>query len=92
MDAFYAAIEQLDDASPRGRPLLVGPPSARGVVLTAGYEARPYGVGSDMPMVQARRMCPDAVIIPPRFDRYQEVSATIVRPVGVKLSELVGLN
>jgi DNA polymerase IV len=79
MDAFYAAIEQLDDASLRGRPLLVGPPSARGVVLTASYEARPYGVGSAMPMAQARRMCPDAVIIPPRFDRYQEVSATIMR-------------
>jgi DNA polymerase-4 len=79
MDAFYAAIEQLDDASLRGRPLLVGPPSARGVVLTASYEARPYGVGSAMPMAQARRMCPNAVIIPPRFDRYQEVSATIMK-------------
>ena len=79
MDAFYAAIEQLDDASLRGRPLLVGPPSARGVVLTASYEARPYGVGSAMPMAKARRMCPNAVIIPPRFDRYQEISATIMR-------------
>ena len=79
MDAFYAAIEQLDDASLRGRPLLIGPPSARGVVLTASYEARPYGVGSAMPMARARQMCPEAVIIPPRFDRYQEVSATIMR-------------
>src|SRR3970040_1379419 len=79
MDAFYAAIEPLDDASLRCRPVLVGAPSARGVVLTASYEARPYGVGSAMPMAQARRMCPDAVIIPPRFDRYQEVSATIMK-------------
>ena len=79
MDAFYAAIEQLDDPSLRGRPLLVGPPSARGVVLTASYEARPYGVGSAMPMAKARRLCPNAVIVPPRFDRYQEVSATIMR-------------
>jgi DNA polymerase IV len=79
MDAFYAAIEQLDDPSLRGRPLLVGPPSARGVVLTASYEARPYGVGSAMPMVHAKRMCPDAVIIPPRFERYQEVSAMIMK-------------
>jgi DNA polymerase IV len=79
MDAFYAAVEQLDDPSLRGRPLLVGPPSARGVVLTASYEARPYGVGSAMPMAKARRMCPNAVIIPPRFDRYQEVSATIMK-------------
>src|SRR4029078_8733427 len=79
MDAFYAAIEQLDDPSLKGRPLLVGPPSARGVVLTASYEARPYGVGSAMPMATARRMCPNAVIVPPRFDRYQEVSETIMR-------------
>jgi len=79
MDAFYAAIEQLDDPSLRGRPLLVGPPSSRGVVLTASYEARPYGVGSAMPMAHARRKCRDAVIIPPRFDRYQEVSTTIMR-------------
>ena len=79
MDAFYAAIEQLDDPSLRGRPLLVGSPSARGVVLTASYEARPYGVGSAMPMAKARRLCPNAVIIPPRFDRYQEISATIMK-------------
>jgi DNA polymerase-4 len=79
MDAFYAAIEQLDDPTLRGRPLLVGPPSARGVVLTASYEARPYGVGSAMPMAQARRRCPEAVITPPRFDRYQEVSAKIMK-------------
>lgn len=78
MDAFYAAIEQLDDPSLRGRPVLVGPPSRRGVVLTASYEARPYGVGSAMPMARAQRMCPDAVIVPPRFDRYQEVSSTIM--------------
>jgi DNA polymerase-4 len=78
MDAFYAAIEQLDDPTLRGRPVLVGAPSHRGVVLTASYEARPYGVGSAMPMARAGRMCPDAVIVSPRFDRYQEVSATIM--------------
>jgi DNA polymerase-4 len=78
MDAFYAAIEQLDDPALRGRAVLVGPPSDRGVVLTASYEARPYGVGSAMPMAKARRLCPGAVIVPPRFDRYQEVSKTIM--------------
>ena len=65
MDAFYAAIEQLDDPALRGRPILVGSPSDRGVVLTASYEARPYGVGSAMPMAQARRKCPIALIVPP---------------------------
>lgn len=78
MDAFYAAIEQLDDPMLRGRPILVGSPSNRGVVLTASYEARPFGVGSAMPMAKARRMCPSALIIPPRFDRYQEVSESIM--------------
>jgi DNA polymerase-4 len=79
MDAFYAAVEQLDDPSLRGRPLLVGPRSARGVVLTASYEARPFGVGSAMPMVTARRLCPQALIVPPRFERYQEISALVMR-------------
>jgi DNA polymerase-4 len=79
MDAFYAAIEQLDDPALRGRPVLVGPRSDRGVVLTASYEARPFGVGSAMPMAKARRLCPNAVIIPPRFDRYQQVSQMIMR-------------
>ena len=78
MDAFYAAIEQLDDPSLRGKPILVGPPSDRGVVLTASYEARPFGVGSAMPMAKARRMCPEAAIVRPRFDRYQEVSKLIM--------------
>ncbi len=79
MDAFYAAIEQLDDPSLRGNPVLVGLPSDRGVVLTASYEARPFGVGSAMSMAKARRMCPDAAIVRPRFDRYQEVSKIIMR-------------
>lgn len=78
MDAFYAAVEQLDDPALRGRPILVGSSSDRGVVLTASYEARPYGVGSAMPMAQARRKCPNALIIPPRFDRYQQVSKMIM--------------
>lgn len=82
MDAFYAAVEQLDDPSLRGRPVLVGPPGNRGVVLTASYEARPFGVGSAMPMARARRMCPQALIVPPRFARYQAVSRTIMEVFG----------
>ncbi len=79
MDAFYAAVEQLDDPVLRGKPVLVGPNSRRGVVLTASYEARPYNVGSAMPMARAVRLCPDAVVVPPRFDRYKEVSVSIMK-------------
>ncbi|MDE0660836.1 MAG: DNA polymerase IV [Gammaproteobacteria bacterium] len=78
MDAFYAAVEQLDDPSLRGKPVLVGPKSARGVVLTASYEARPYGVSSAMPVGQALRRCPDAIVVGPRFDRYEEVSSQVM--------------
>ena len=82
MDAFYAAVEQLDDPSLRGKPILVGPPSGRGVVLTASYEARPFGVGSAMPMSRARRRCPDAVVVPPRFRRYVEISKRVMGVFG----------
>ncbi len=79
MDAFYAAVEQLDDPALRGRPVLIGSKSRRSVVLTASYEARPFEVGSAMPMAQAMMRCPDAVIVPPRFDRYEEVSVSIMK-------------
>ena len=82
MDAFYAAVEQLDDPRLRGRPLLVGSTSRRGVVLTASYEARMSGVGSAMPMMRARRLCPRALVVPPRFERYQEVSRIIMNTFG----------
>lgn len=88
MDAFYAAVEQLDDPSLRGKPVLVGGTSLRAVVSTASYEARPFGVGSAMPMAEARRRCPDAIVVPPRFDRYQEVSAAIME-VFARFSPLV---
>ncbi len=82
MDAFYAAVEQRDDPTLRGKPLLIGPDSDRGVVLTASYEARPYGVGSAMPMAVARRRCPQAIIVPPRFDRYVAVSRQVMEVFG----------
>jgi len=78
MDAFYAAVEQLDDPALRGRPIIVGGRSHRGVVLTASYEARPFGVHSAMPMTRARRLCPEALVVPPRFERYQEISETVM--------------
>ena len=82
MDAFYAAVEQLDNPTLRGKPVLVGPNSYRGVVLTASYEARPFRVGSAMPMAEARRRCPDAVIVPPRFERYEEISRRVMDVLG----------
>jgi DNA polymerase IV len=74
MDAFFAAVEQLDDPSLRGKPLLIGHDGPRGVVATASYEARPYGCHSAQPMAVARRLCPDAIILPVRMRRYSEAS------------------
>ena len=82
MDAFYAAVEQLDNPELRGKPILVGPNSFRGVVLTASYEARPYGVGSAMPVAEARRRCPQAIMVPPRFERYEALSGQIMDIFG----------
>lgn len=79
MDAFYAAIEQQDNPSLRGHPVLVGGPRRRGVVSTASYEARPFGVGSAMSMAEALRRCPEAVVVRPRFDRYKEISNRIMK-------------
>lgn len=78
LDAFYAAAEQLDNPSLRGKPVLIGPNSYRGVVLTASYEARKFGVGSAMPVAEARRLCPAAIMVPPRFQRYKELSAAMM--------------
>jgi DNA polymerase-4 len=77
LDAFYASVEQLDDPSLRGRPVIVGGPSRRGVVCAASYEARRFGVRSAMPTARARRLCPDGVFLPPRFDRYAELSERV---------------
>ena len=82
MDAFFAAVEQLDRPELRGKALLVGGTGPRGVVSTASYEARPYGVGSAMPMAVARRRCPHAIVLAPRFARYQAVSQTVMRTLG----------
>jgi DNA polymerase-4 len=74
LDAFYASVEQLDNAELRGRPVIVAGPSRRGVVCAASYEARRFGVRSAMPTARALRLCPDGVFLPPRFDRYHELS------------------
>jgi DNA polymerase-4 len=77
MDAFYASVEQRDDPSLRGKPVIVGGRSRRGVVLAASYEVRPFGVHSAMPMAQALRLAPQALVIPPHMDRYAEASAEV---------------
>jgi DNA polymerase-4 len=77
MDAFFASVEQLDNPDLRGRPVLVGARSRRGVVTAASYEARPSGVRSAMSMVEALRRCPEAVVVPPRRSRYAEVSRAV---------------
>lgn len=77
MDAFFASVEQRDDAALRGRPVAVGSASGRGVVAAASYEARKFGVRSAMPSVVALRRCPDLVFVPHRFDVYRFVSRQI---------------
>lgn len=77
MDAFFAAVEQLDDKSLRGKPVIVGGVSERGVASTCSYEARLYGVHSAMPIFIAQKICPNGIYIKPRFQRYKEVSNKI---------------
>lgn len=77
MDAFYASVEQRDDPSLQGKPVIVGGDSRRGVVSAASYEARKYGVHSAMSMVEAMRRCPEAVVSMPRMTRYAEVSEQV---------------
>ena len=79
MDAFFASVEQLDNPELKGKPLIVGGQSCRGVVSTCSYEARKFGVHSAMPMVEARRLCPHAEFLPGRMWRYEEVSHEIMR-------------
>ncbi len=83
MDAFFASVEQRDDPGLRGRPVIVGaPPTQRGVVCAASYEARKFGVHSAMPSVTAGRLCPNGVFVRPHMDRYRDESRHIMRIIA----------
>jgi DNA polymerase-4 len=77
MDAFYASVEQRDDPQLRGKPVIVAWRATRSVVCAASYEARSFGVRSAMPTVQAQRLCPAAIFVPPDFTRYRAVSRSV---------------
>lgn len=78
MDAFYASVEQLDNPEIRGKPVIVGgKPDSRGVVAACSYESRKFGIHSAMPCARAYKLCPDAIFVMPRFDRYKEISQIV---------------
>lgn len=88
MDAFYASVEQRDDESLRGKPVVVAWRGKRSVVCAASYEARPFGIHSAMPASRAERLCPDAIFVPPDFTRYRKVSQEI-REIFGRYTDLI---
>lgn len=88
MDAFYASVEQLDNPTLMGKPIAVGGSKERGVVAAASYEARKFGVRSAMASVVAARQCPELIFVPPRFERYKELSEKI-RQIFYDYTDLV---
>src|SRR5262252_4905570 len=83
MDAFYASVEQRDNPALKGKPVIVGaPPTQRGVVCAASYEARKFGVRSAMPSITAGRLCPEGVFVRPRMEAYRQESREIMKLVG----------
>ena len=88
MDAFYASVEQRDDAQLRGKPVVVAWKGNRSVVCAASYEARAFGVRSAMPAVRAERLCPTAIFVAPDFTRYRAVSRN-VREIFQRHTDLI---
>src|SRR4029453_4823791 len=90
MDAFYASVEQRDNPTLKGKPVIVGaPPTQRGVVCAASYEARKFGVGSAMPSATAGRLCPKGIFLRPRMDAYRAESRGIMTIVEQFAGELI---
>jgi DNA polymerase-4 len=92
LDAFFAAVEQRDDPSLRGKPVLVGGSARRGVVAACSYEARTFGIHSAMPMAIALRRCPQAIVVPHRMGRYAEVSRQFFAILGDFSPDVEGLS
>jgi DNA polymerase IV len=91
-DAFYATVELLRRPELAGKPVIVAGSGPRAVVTTASYEAREFGVGSAMPASRARRLCPDAIVIPPDFTAYRETSGKVWEVVGERLDRVQQLG
>ena len=92
LDAFYAAVEQRDDPKLRGKPVLVGGSAKRGVVASCSYEARVFGIASAMPMAEALRRCPRAIVVRHRMDRYVDASRGFFAILGDYSPEVEGLS
>jgi DNA polymerase-4 len=92
LDAFYAAVEQRDDPALRGKPVLVGGSARRGVVASCSYEARTFGIHSAMPMAEALRRCPKAIVVKHHMDRYAEASSRFFGILGDFSPEVEGLS
>ena len=88
MDAFFASVEQRDNPDLRGKPVAVGGSERRGVVATASYEARRFGIHSAMPSVTAKRRCPQLIFVRPRFQAYRAVSLQI-REIFSEYTDLI---
>jgi DNA polymerase-4 len=94
VDAFYASVELLRRPELRGLPVIVSGSGPRAVVTTASYEARRYGIGSAMPTSRARRLCPEAILVPPDFNAYRDASRAVMERVRAQVErvEVVGLD